>query len=204
MFGSERRYVLDPTGSIADGMVRVASEPCPVQLPGLDHLEEEQMVDFLCDRCEVTNAEYRVFRGSHRSGTAGSHSLDGDPQPAVNVSWEDAVGYLNWLSQQDGLPPAYERDGDRWRLVTPPTTGYRLPTEAEWAYVARHVLPGARPSDLGEPHHQVHHTRTGETHRDGRQDQEPTNPPLPTPGPLDRAAVGGSATDLVPSDVEGL
>lgn len=60
-FGADRRYVVDPPGAIPSEMVRVAVEPGPVQLPGLDHLEPEPMVDFLIDRHEVTNAEYKRF-----------------------------------------------------------------------------------------------------------------------------------------------
>ena len=60
-FGADRRYRIDPAGSLPEGMARVAVEPIPVQLPGLDHLETEPMVDFLIDRHEVTNAEYKRF-----------------------------------------------------------------------------------------------------------------------------------------------
>jgi formylglycine-generating enzyme required for sulfatase activity len=38
--------------------------------------------------------------------------------PVVNVSWNDAVAFCEWLSQKDG-------------------TSYRLPTEAEWEYACR-------------------------------------------------------------------
>ena len=41
-----------------------------------------------------------------------------DGHPVVNVSWNDAVAYCEWLSKQEG-----------------PT--YRLPTEAEWEYARR-------------------------------------------------------------------
>jgi len=57
----KRRFVLDEPGAIPEGMVRVAVEPYPVQLPGLDHLEQEPMQDFLIDRFEVTNAQYQRF-----------------------------------------------------------------------------------------------------------------------------------------------
>ena len=54
---------------------------------------------------EVTNAEFRRFRAAHDSGVAEGTSLNGDEQPVVNVSWEDAARYCNWLSALAGLPP---------------------------------------------------------------------------------------------------
>jgi formylglycine-generating enzyme required for sulfatase activity len=86
---------------------------------------------------EVTNAEYRQFSSAHSSGSAEGVSLDTDSQPVVNVSWGAAARYCNWLSGREGLPPAYTEVNGRLQQVQPPTTGYRLPGEAEWAYVAR-------------------------------------------------------------------
>lgn len=79
--------------------------------------------DFSISQYEITNAQYRQFKPDHDSGfyfnsANQSFSLNGDQQPAVEVSWQDAVAFADWLS---------ERTGKR----------YRLPTEAEWEYAAR-------------------------------------------------------------------
>jgi len=87
---------------------------------------------------EVSNAQLREFLATHDSGRAGTQSLNIDGYPVVRVSWQQAAAYCNWLSQRDKLPPAYGRRGSALVATVPLTTGYRLPTEAEWERVARY------------------------------------------------------------------
>jgi len=109
---------------------------------------------FLLGVHEITNAEYRRFKPGHRSGFLGGLTLDGDRQPVVNISWQDAARYCNWLSRQQVLAPFYRDQGGTLVPVQPATSGYRLPFEAEWAYAARMVgrtQPGRYPWDGGFP-----------------------------------------------------
>ena len=92
---------------------------------------------FYLGTLEVTNAEFREFSPEHNSGFFSGVSLNEDDQPVVRVAWDEVAQFLNWLSITDGLQPVYEERQGTWVLVRPVRSGYRLPTEAEWAWASR-------------------------------------------------------------------
>jgi formylglycine-generating enzyme required for sulfatase activity len=106
---------------------------------------------FLIGMREVTNEEFAKFRPGHDSGSSIHPSLAGGSNPVANVTWADAAEYCNWLSKREGLKPAYEEKFGEWALIRPLTNGYRLPTEAEWAWAIRFGgSPGATRFSWGD------------------------------------------------------
>ncbi len=100
---------------------------------------------FYISEKEVTNAEFQKFSNGHDSGSVYGFDLNEDDQPVSSVTWDAAAAYMNWLSKKEGLPPAYKKDGKKMVAVVPVTDGYRLPTEAEWAFASR--FEGGKRSD---------------------------------------------------------
>ena len=93
---------------------------------------------FLIATREVTNKEFAQFLANHDSGADVHPSLAADGHPVANVSWQQAVQYCNWLSKQEGLKPVYKEEFGKWSAIRPFPDGYRLPTEAEWAWAIRY------------------------------------------------------------------
>jgi len=86
---------------------------------------------------EVSNAQFAMFDSEHSSGVIEGRTLSNNNQPVVRITWDQAARFCNWLSAQEGLEPFYTVEGDTVTGFNPESTGYRLPTESEWAWSAR-------------------------------------------------------------------
>jgi len=96
------KFRLDPVGSAPAGMVRVPGGKDGLEIPGFDQYPAIEIDDFLIDRHEVTNEEYKRFvdAGGYRRAISGSSrsSATERPSPGKRLS-----------------PPSATRPGSRGR-----------------------------------------------------------------------------------------
>jgi len=126
----------------APGMILVPGGKFPMGNPNglLDEQPVRQVVlqDFFISKTEVTFEEYDRFCEETGRAKPDDEGWGRGNRPVIHVSWLDAVAYCNWLSTAHGLEPAYSFLPDGRVAISRFAKGYRLPTEAQWEYAARH------------------------------------------------------------------
>jgi formylglycine-generating enzyme required for sulfatase activity len=92
-----------------------------VKVPG-GRLNGQAVESFWIGKTEVNNAQFRRFKSAHDSRDESRHGyqfgrrgydMNGDRQPAVRVSWNDAQAFARWLGETHHAPAALP-GGNQW------------------------------------------------------------------------------------------
>ena len=119
--GSSRTPVRSPWGRLAES---------PAGVPTSSSREVRLVRAFYAGVHEVTAGQFRQFTHPGELPSA-------DRRPVTGIGWEDAARFCNWLSEREGLVPVYRFENGRHAGSSVAADGYRLPTEAEWEWLAR-------------------------------------------------------------------
>ena len=159
-------FRLDPEGRAPADMVAVPGGSTALEIPGLDHYPEVSIGDFLIDRHEVTNAEYRKFvdAGGYakREFWKPPFSRDGRPVPweEAMASFRDGTGRPGPASWEAGTFPRgqdnYPVAGVSWyeAAAYAEFAGKSLPSIYHWNHAAQPaasmlISPGSNFRDGG-------------------------------------------------------
>jgi len=118
--GVKMAFALIPAGEFVMGSVDGPCDELPLTRVKIDR-------PFWMATTEVTHRQYRQFEPRHDNGVIDQHHKDhttpgypanGPNQPAMRVSWQEAMAFCRWLSAKTGQPCT-------------------LPTEAQWEWACR-------------------------------------------------------------------
>ena len=126
----------------------------------LDEKPEHKVTlsNFYISKYEVTFDMFDHFCKSTGYPLADDGGFKRGQNPLINVSWMGAIKFCNWLSTRFGYDRVYnlkiDSSGTTIRSINWNANGYRLPTEAEWEYVAKggskskgYIYPGSNNAD---------------------------------------------------------
>lgn len=115
------KFLMGSTPEQAEQAIKDGADKSWVEWEQPQH--ELELAEYSIGKYPITNREYQAFikDAGHKPPQGwdrGQYPADKGDHPIVNVSWDDAMAYSNWLTRRTGK-------------------SYRLPTEAEWEKAAR-------------------------------------------------------------------
>lgn len=111
-YSSAPEMVVVPSGSFSMGS-KLDSNSLPIRQVIIDK-------SFAVSRYEISFADYQIYLDDTKVAQSAPNDQGWGKgnRPIINISWQEAVDYTQWLSEKTGRK-------------------YRLLSEAEWEYVAR-------------------------------------------------------------------